>query len=293
MTSGTATAGDAEELARWRAISSGHEQAFRDVARLWKQLGPAFDPNAAPARATVFSRRAALAGGSLAAGLAGVSAGLSQLGYLPPLGGVFSDYATAAGEQRSVTLPDGSTVLLDGGTTLALAWSDEARGVRLDSGAAVFDIVADSGRPFVVEAGEGVIAARQASFAVTCGIEETTVECLEGEASVRSRGETQLTAGESVSYSPAGLRRKSAADIETAAAWRNGLLIFRDRALDDVVADLNRHRRGRVVIARGNLRKHRVSGVFHLNRPDEVLAHLQATLQVRPVNLVGGVVLLR
>lgn len=293
ITSGEATGADAEALAAWRATSRMHEEAFRDAARLWKRLGPALEAKTAPPRAAPVSRRAVLAGGSLAAGLAGIGFGLSELGYLPPPGALLSDYATAAGEQRSVTFPDGSTALLDGGTTLTLAYSDGARGARLDSGAAVFDVAPDGDRPFVATAGAGAVVAGQASFAVTCGVEDVSVECLDGAVSVRSRGEAALARGEAVSYSAAGLGEKSAADVETAAAWRNGLLIFSNRSLDDVVADLNRHRRGRVVIARRALRGHRVSGVFHLDRPDEVLAHLEATLRVRPISLVGGIVLLQ
>ena len=293
ITSGAGTEGDAEALAKWRATSRVHEEAFRDAARLWKQLGPALEAQVAPARAAVLNRRTFLVGGSLAAGLAGVGLGLSELGYLPPVGGLLSDYATAAGEQRSVTFPDGSTALLDGGTTLSLAYSDDARGMRLASGAAVFDVGPGDDRPFVVNAGEGAVVAQRGSFAVQCGVEDVSVECLDGIVSVRTRGEAELSRGEAVSYSGKGLGQKSAADVEMAAAWRNGLLVFSDRSLEDVVADLNRHRRGRVVIARRALRRHRVSGVFHLGRPEEVLAHLEATLRVQPVSLVGGIVLLR
>lgn len=293
ITSGAGTVDDAETLARWRAASPRHEEAFRDAARLWKQLGPALEDQAAPPHAPAFSRRAFLAGGSLAAGLAGIGLGLSELGYLPPLGGLLSDHATAAGEQRSVALPDGSTAWLDGGTALSLAYSDDARGVKLLSGAAVFDVVPGGGRPFVATAGEGAVVARRGSFAVKCGVEDVSVECIDGDVSVRSRGVAELARGEAISYSGKGLGQKSAADVEMAAAWRNGLLVFSDRSLEDVVADLNRHRRGRVMIARRELRRHRVSGVFHLDRPEEVLAHLEAALRVQPVDLPGGIVLLR
>src|SRR5690606_10596059 len=105
-------------------------------------------------------------------------------------------------------------------------------------------------------------------------------------------GSVSLETGEGVVYSPQGLGKKTAADIDTAAAWRNGLLIFNDQPLADVIADLNRHRRGKVMLARGALGSRRVSGVFHLDRPEEILAHFEDTLHVRSMRLVGGVVLL-
>ena len=75
------------------------------------------------------------------------------------------------------------------------------------------------------------------------------------------------------------------------AAWRRGLVVFRDRTLANVVLDINRHRSGRVVIADAELGRRRVSGVFHLDRPDEVIAHLEASLDLRSRSLAGVVLL--
>ncbi len=292
ITSGTATTEDAEALLRWRSRSATHEKAFQQSARLWKNLGPALGRRGrSPAAA--FTRRSFLAAGSLAAGVGGGGIALSELGFLPPVDAMLTDYATGIGEQRTVELPDGSTMTLDGGTTLSLDFSPSIRHLALTSGAAVFDVVPDAARPFVVTAANGNTTAIGTSFSIKHGEEDVSVECLQGHIAVECLANSQLAGGEGISYSQAGLGEKVATDIETAAAWRRGLLIFKDRPLADVVSDLNRHRRGKVVIASSNLRSRRMSGVFHLNRPDEILAHLEETLQVRPVNLIGGIVLLR
>jgi len=292
ITSGTATTEDAEALLRWRSRSDAHEQAFQQSARLWKNLGSALGETRKTSASTV-TRRSFIAAGSVAAGAAGVGIVLSELGFLPSVDAMLADYATGVGEQRTVELLDGSTAILDGGTTLSLDYSPSSRHLVLTSGAAVFNVVHDAARPFVVTAANGDTTATGTSFSVKHGEEDVSIECLEGHITVQCLGDSQLNGGEGISYSRAGLGKKVAADIETAAAWRRGLLIFEDRPLADVVSDLNRHRRGRVVIASSNLRSRRMSGVFHLNRPDEILAHLEETLQVRPVSLVGGIVLLR
>lgn len=292
ITSGTATTDDADALLAWRARSAAHEEAFQASARLWKNLGPALG-HGKKANVTTITRRSFLAAGSLAASAAGGGLILSELGFLPTVGAILADYATGVGEQRTVQLPDGSTTTLDGGTTLTLDFSPSGRRLELTSGAAVFDVVADPARPFVVTAANGNTTAIGTSFSVTHGEDDVSVECLRGRISVECLANSDLIDGEAISYSRQGLGEKIAMDAETAAAWRQGLLVFKDRSLADVVSDLNRHRRGKVMIARSDLRARRVSGVFHLSRPDEILAHLEETLQVRPVNLVGGIVLLR
>lgn len=291
ITSGTATKEDADALARWRSRSPAHEQAFHESTKLWKNLGPALGSNSRSS-GSALTRRAFLATGSIAAGAASVSFGLSQLGFLPTLDALLSDYATAVGEQRTVRLPDGSTATLDGGTSLSLDFTNQARNLHLAAGAAVFD-VADDRKPFVVLARDGNSATTSGSFSVTHGVDDVSVDCLKGELRVQCRSMADLVEGEGITYSARGLGEKIASDVETAASWRKGLLVFKSRPLGDVVSDLNRHRKGRVVIARGDLRSRRVSGVFHLARPEEILAHLEETLHVRPINLIGGVVLLQ
>lgn len=291
LTSGTATAADANALKQWRATSGAHEKAFREAALVWNTLGPALEERLQPARAVLTRRRVLFAGG-LAASSAGVAVALSALGILPSLDMMLADYSTAIGEQRTFQLPDGSTAMLDGGSALSIHFSGDARRATLMTGAAVFDVAQDAARPFRVSAGSGETTGPGASFTVKLDVEDVSVECLRGRIQVECLGSADLDPGEAVRYSQYGLRPKDKMDVETAAAWRKGLLIFNDRSLADVVSDLNRHRKGKVIVARSALGARRVSGVFHLDRPEEILAHLEATMQTQPVSLPGGVVLL-
>lgn len=291
LTSGTAVTGDADALKAWRARSPEHEQAFREAAQIWKNLGPALD--ATPRRrGSVLGRRSFLAAGGMAASVAGGAFILSELGFLPSFGSLFSDYATGIGETATVTLPDGSTVTLDGGSTLSLGYTADSRQVTLSAGAAVFAVDGRDQRRFAISAGPGSTQLTEGSVSVTHGASSISVECIEGAAEIDCLGQTALSPGEAIAYSAQGLGARTTSDLETAAAWRKGLMIFNDRPLEDVVADLNRHRRGKVMIATGALASQRVSGVFHLSRPDEILTHFTEALQVRSVDLPGGVVVL-
>lgn len=288
ITSGSATTGDADALIAWRARSPDHERAFQETARLWKDLGPALGRE----RRSSFTRRSFLALGGMAAGLAGGATVMSELGFLPTFSSMLADYATAVGEQRKVNLADGSVVLLDGGSVLSLDYSGGKRQLRLDAGAAVFEANGDDPRPFIVEASNGFSQTAEGSLSVTYGADSVSVECLRGTVRTDCLGTANLAEGEAISYSSHGLGERVAADIETAAAWRTGLLIFKDRSLGDVISDINRHRRGKVLLTRRSVSSRRVSGIFHLDRPEEILAHIEDTLQLRPVGLVGGIILL-
>ncbi|HEV7307823.1 FecR family protein [Ensifer sp.] len=290
ITSGAATEDDAARLARWRASDANHEAAYRDAVRLWKASGPALQ--AGTVRSRRISRRSFLGAGAAGASMAAGVSFASYLGLVPSLNAVLADYATPRGQQQQLTLEDGSIVDLDGGSTLSVAFSENARSVTLHDGAALFTVAHDRSRPFTVSAAQGRTTAIGTTFAVRHGTEDVEVECLEGEVRVECVRDARLSAGDSILYTQQGLGAISAGSPDEMAAWRRGLLVFRDRSLDDVVLDINRHRKGRVVIARDRLGTRRVSGVFHLDRPDEIIAHLEATLQLSASRVGGGVVLL-
>jgi len=63
-------------------------------------------------------------------------------------------YETAAGETRSVPLPDGSTITLEGETRLSIEYSRPYRDVTLEHGAAKFSVMYDPDWPFNIHAGK-------------------------------------------------------------------------------------------------------------------------------------------
>ena len=73
------------------------------------------------------------------------------------------------------------------------------------------------------------------------------------------------------------------ADTET--AWLRGKLVFQDRRLRDVIADLDRYRSGRIVIWDEALLNLRVDGIFDMANPDAALDAMIRTLPVRATHL--------
>ncbi|WP_143348590.1 FecR family protein [Ensifer adhaerens] len=288
LTSGEATVRDAEALKHWRELSPEHERAFREAALLWQTLEQTATPRVQQSRIT----RRAMLSGSIAAGGLLAAAGLSELGYLPSLNTLTADHATAVGEQKIVNLPDGSIATLDGGTAIDLDFSEKHRRLLLRTGAAMFEARAEPERPFVVAAATGTSATTGGSFAVELGPAEVSVDCLEGSISVECVNTVHLASSEAVRYSEHGVSDVTFSDAATTASWRRGFLTFRDRKVTDVVSDLNRHRKGRVVVADRAAGARRITGVFHLKRPEEILSHLESMLHLRRLDAPGGIVLL-
>jgi transmembrane sensor len=74
-------------------------------------------------------------------------------------------------------------------------------------------------------------------------------------------------------------------DANTETAWRRGKLIFDRRPLGEVVADLERYRRGKIVVVRDDLDALEVTGVFDLADPEAILLTIEETLPVRVARL--------
>ena len=207
-----------------------------------------------PAVADAPARRWRMVGMAVAAGFAAVIA-ISQFrgrGETLP-----REFQTAVGQRDSLRLPDGSTVVLAPGSRLVLASSFDkgARDVTLE-GAAFFEVVHDSTRPFTVHAGGADIRDIGTAFSVKTGRDgAVSVAVTHGIVSVGSAAGS--VAGSATNREP------SVAPVELHAgdrgvllggqvavtrgvvtdedvAWTHGQLAYRDAPIGEVQADLQR-----------------------------------------------------
>jgi transmembrane sensor len=97
-----------------------------------------------------------------------------------------------------------------------------------------------------------------------------------------------IGAGQAVTLSDAaGLGTPQAADIRALTAWRRGELIFTQRPLGEVVAELDRYRIGKILILGGSISDLPVTGSVEINDVDAFLASLQVALPVKVLRLPG------
>ncbi|TXL72997.1 DUF4880 domain-containing protein [Vineibacter terrae] len=294
LTSGAATQADADGLKAWRRRTPAHDTAFRAAVRLWQQAGAAATlANGVRPRPKLPGRRMVMAGAALAAGAAGVMLAGVRLGYVAEPSAWLAEHRTGTGEQKRVVLPDGSVAELNTRTSLSLRFTPAQRGVELLDGEASFAVTKDASRPFVVMAGRGTTTVTGTLFTVRDQDDVVRVVCVEGSVEVRARETARLSAGDLATYDDRGLHSVARADAAAETAWRRGMLVFRGQTLRQVVEEINRYRRGRIWLENAAAAQRKLSGVFHLDRLDEAITHIQRTLGLQATQLPGGIVFLR
>lgn len=294
LSSGEATTADAHDLALWRARSPAHEAAFREVAafrRLARALPPA-DATPRPAARggpPVISRRAALAGGgALAASAAGLMATHPPLGLWPSLAELTADHRTGPGQRYAFAPTAGVKVEMNTRTSVSLTDG----GVRLLDGEAYVTVAGPAPR-FTVATADGLVTARQpARFNVRAIDQRLCVVCVAGEVEGRRGGRAAAVgAGEQAVFIARDAPQLTRADLDQALAWRRGLLIFDGTALSEVIAEINRYRPGRIILADSAIGARPVNGVFHTAQIENAVDQIQQLLGVRLTRWPGGVVL--
>ena len=146
------------------------------------------------------------------------------------------------GETANVTLPDGSQVALNSGSSVQHGrFFTSARDVSL-TGEAFFD-VKPGDVPFVVETLHARVEVLGTAFNVRAWDEQTTVALVEGRVALSGAGleTTPMTAGDALRLAP-GLPAPEAVptDVARASAWRSGSLAFEGMPLGAVLAEVER-----------------------------------------------------
>lgn len=288
----------------WRDAAPEHRQAFEAVQESWALFG---DQAAAPELLVL--RRDALgrAGGigrrrgfeldrrGLAAGLAALAAGpLAVYGWrrLRPDGR--QTLRTAIGEQRTVTLSDGSRVSLDANTLVKVAYSPALRLAEVVEGRAHFEVAKDKARPMKVRAGTRTVTALGTAFTVEHEGERVVVTLVEGRVAVTETAPARGVAPPAKELAPqqqlvfaanATPLMHEAVDVERAMAWREGKLVFDDESLADAVARVNNYSRVKIVVEDAPARALKISGIFNAG---DTPAFVEAVQSYFPVDVSTG-----
>lgn len=193
--------------------------------------------------------------------------------------------ATAAGERRTVTAPDGSKILLDGRTKISIAYADDARRVLLEGGRAYFSVRHDASRPFTVAAGEGEIVDLGTRFTVDLNHDRVKVALLEGKVELRSARGSRLTmkpGQEAVVARSAPVVRLASVRIGDPLDWTRGTITLDEMPLPEAASLLSRYTRRPIRIADDpSLQSKAVSGVFMTSNADSFAQALASALSLK------------
>jgi transmembrane sensor len=300
--SGEAGREDIEALKAWSARSPVHAAAFDQASKTWQAVDPtrhAVIRLAAANRAAISVQRPVGRRAFLGAALAASAAGAAVLVVRPPLdlwpslAELGADYRTETGEQRQVTLADSVSIDMNTRTSIALRSSnDTADRIELIAGEAMVSTRKTSG-PITVLAADGRIIATDARLNIRCDDQDVSVTCLQGDVRVERQSVVlPLPAGQQVVYSKRGIGAPVMIDSMTVMAWKDGVVIFDATPITDVVAEVNRYRRGRIILTSSALGRERFNARFRIENIDRVVSQIEQVFGARATQLPGGITLL-
>ncbi len=282
-------AGDAEAPRRafesWLAEHPDHRRAWEHIQRVNARLHSVAD-NAPPVRKALLGgprrRRRELL---IALLTAGASGGLwLHSGHGRRNTGLLADLRTGIGERRTLELADGSELAINSDSALDVRFDEQARQLSLHRGEILIRTGQDPARrPFVVLTRYGALRPLGTRFAVRILPDAGHLAVFEGAVAVQHSGDTAprvtLQAGEQLRFAP-GLDEAPQAADENAVAWREDILVAANMRLADFLAEVGRHRHGRLACA-PEIADWRVSGTYRLDDTDRILDVLRASLPVR------------
>lgn len=291
--SGLMNGDEQARLAHWLAEHPDHARVWQRLQRMGEHLHGG-TPHLAPAvarsvlqRLPNLERRKALRLLSLAlVGGSSLYLGRNQLhdAAFP------ADYRTAVGERREVQLADGTLLQLNTDSAVDIRFNDASRRIRLRRGEIHIATGRDpAGRPFRVEARDGALVPVGTRFTVSQLADSTLLGVSEGAVDVLRRGldaARRVEAGQQLLFGGQADDRLQPLD-ESRQSWTDGMISAENRRLDDLLAELSRHRRGHLgcTPAAGELR---ITGTWplHGNDPSEaVLTSLERHLPIRTQRL--------
>jgi transmembrane sensor len=180
-------------------------------------------------------------------------------------------YETGAAEQRTVRLPDGSTVQLNARSRIELHFTTHERAVDLVEGEAMFSAAKNPSRPFIVRSDVADIRAVGTRFDVYRKSSGTVVTVVDGKVAIGAESlpaakepasPVLLSAGEQAVATSKPSLQAYRTNVFAATAWTEGKLMFDSAPLREVVAEFNRVGSRRLTIEDASLLDLHVSGVF-------------------------------
>ena len=320
--SGEMTQTEEDDLFSWLKADHSHRRAYDEILALWDAAGElradlelSVGGSDRALRAITWRKRAGWIAAAAAIVLV-VAAPVFLKGLFDRSAGeqALASYQTAIGEQRIVSLADGSRLMLNTGSRVLVDYTANERRIILDFGEVFFEIEKDPQRPLAVVARGRMITVLGTKFSVLLAGNDMRVAVVEGVIAVSreesrfplAAGQAKPAAGESGTGTPSILEGLLGPDdvivragtmatfsegieqvseeateaIERVQNWRSGLVRFEGEPLYQVVEELNRYSRTKILIEDNAIVNLPISGIFKLERVDLILHALEDVIPV-------------
>lgn len=320
------TAREASEVKQWVDAAPEHRQMFENIKQIWnhssgrsdfeekvfntdrdwQQLKKKIDRLKTDEKASSSSKKpfdysvshhgfwpafARVAAVLLLVGVIGIFA---YQNWTPPQEGstepTLREISTAMGQRVNLTLSDGTSVLLNAGSTLRLpeTFEDDKREVFLE-GQAYFNVETNPARPFIIHSGTAQTEVLGTSFSVRAYPREQTITVAveEGRVSFKvfnTTGElpVRLSRHELGRFNiPAGqVETQPIEDLALYLGWVDGYLKFKEAPLGDVAIELERRYGVEVTFQNEELKARSLTALLKSRSIQNVLDVISTSLNI-------------
>jgi transmembrane sensor len=300
------TVTERRKYVRWLKQSPNHIAEFMRLCRLYGRVKraklPTLPPEVEESNVVALMQHAPLVAAderrpgwfdSRRLRLAVAACSLAVVGVIVAIALSSNTIQTDAGEWRTVQLADGSTVSTGPNTLMRVEYSKEIRRINLARGEAMFKVMKDSSRPFIVNAGGAVARAVGTRFGVERRADLIRVTVAEGKVAV-VRGDqaaalehavdlsvaTALVADEGLDIplnSPTVPLHVEKVNSAHALAWANGQLILQNETVGEAVEEFNRRNRLQLRVEDAALAGSHLCCVFDASDPETFAKQIAAS----------------
>jgi transmembrane sensor len=191
----------------------------------------------------------------------------AQISARPSIPAIFS---TDLGQRKHIKLVDGSTMDLNTDTEVRVSYAVNERSIRLVHGEALFDVVHDLKRPFLVSFGDRRVVDIGTQFSVrsTGGYKEVMVLAgrvnfvqlvrdHEGRSAILNAGDMAVAVGSRTLTSYDNL-----SVIRDKLAWNQGMIVLNEMSLGNAAREFNRYNARKVQIDDPAIAGIQIGGAF-------------------------------
>ncbi len=233
----------------------------------------------------------------------------AALAYFSPWGGPDDShlqmYFTRIGEQRTIELDDGSVITLNTAGQLVVDYRGQVRRILLEHGEAYFEVAEDPKRPFTVDLGVRSVTVAGTAFNIRKDPAHYQVAVIEGAVAIHevtdevSASPPPVSAdGKAVVLSSPGQRRVEQGwvaefdvsqnrltafqpeSMDRYQEWRSGMLSFYPEPLYQVIQELNRYSRKKILIEDASVMELSVYTTVSIHEINSALDGLEQLLPI-------------
>jgi transmembrane sensor len=268
---------DEVRFRQWLAADPLNAERFEYVSTIWEDMDALRDVPRRERTPRKLTRRRVLTGS-----VAALTVGGLGLQWSIATAGV---YTTARGEQRRVTLDDGSRLTLNTDTSVKVRFDEQRRRIDLRRGQALFEVAADP-RPFYVTAGSHDLTVRRGRVDMRRETDHLSVLAIDAVATLsqESRAEqpvVSINEGERVRVDASDQIKHDRPHLNDVIAWQTGNAVFRDETLAQVVTEMNRYTERELVLMDQRAAAMRISGVYRVGDNGAFARSLAKLLPIR------------